>query len=457
MDEIEKPKTDFTSLKLYIHRNIIAESKVVSMKVLQSIYGDDPDDRKARSKLKEKILKEFPDKLIFVQPSSKSPEVVFSKCIFDKKLMPTLDPESNIVLVAKQLREDIVTFCNAVPEHKWPPTFETLSEEYGNPPDSIKLFLKHLLSSEKSNKDSTYRLIDSFTSDFIHNISHGKVITPKHYLFALGLHNLTGQRQPVEITNKLGHCISYGTCCEIETALSEAAIEKSKKTNILKIRPIDHEYISTWFWVDNFDILLDKAGGGGSVNTTHLVAFQEQDGHVINHDLHVSIPRSRKRKLDLPTEGEQVAFNVDTAAEPPTISSVVRAQSFDDKHFNQSLFLWLFFRNINHNDQAVPIFTGWRLYGNKPRLRDFKQTIETYLPPITTKVTEFTTISKYMSYLQSLAASVNMPYVNITLDVGAAINAYKFLWSNQDSLGNVVIHLGDFHFMKENFQVSMIL
>ena len=58
-----------------------------------------------------------------------------------------------------------------------------------------------------------------------------------------------------------------------------------------------------------------------------------------------------------------------------------------------------------------------------------------------------------MKYLQSLASSSNMPYENITLDVGAAINAYKFLWANQTSFENVVIHLGDFHFMKENFQV----
>ena len=44
-----------------------------------------------------------------------------------------------------------------------------------------------------------------------------------------------------------------------------------------------------------------------------------------------------------------------------------------------------------------------------------------------------------------------MPYVNITLDVGATINAYKFLWSKEEYFQNVVIHPGDFHFMKENF------
>ena len=43
----------------------------------------------------------------------------------------------------------------------------------------------------------------------------------------------------------------------------------------------------------------------------------------------------------------------------------------------------------------------------------------------------------------------------LTLDVGAAIDSYKFHWSNFTCFENVVIHLGDFHFMKENFQVSV--
>lgn len=82
-----------------------------------------------------------------------------------------------------------------------------------------------------------------------------------------------------------------------------------------------------------------------------------------------------------------------------------------------------------------------------------KKTVESYLPPITTKVTDFKTIHQYMTYLQALANEVNMPYVNITLDVGAAINAYKLLWSRHITFSNIIIHLGDFHFMKENFKV----
>ena len=46
-----------------------------------------------------------------------------------------------------------------------------------------------------------------------------------------------------------------------------------------------------------------------------------------------------------------------------------------------------------------------------------------------------------------------MPYANVTLDVGAAINTYKVLWNYEDKFRNIVIHLREFHFMKECFGV----
>ena len=60
----------------------------------------------------------------------------------------------------------------------------------------------------------------------------------------------------------------------------------------------------------------------------------------------------------------------------------------------------------------------------------------------------------YLEHLQALANSVNMKYVNVTLDCGAAINAFKTICQYPLKFNNVVIHLGDFHFMKENFQVK---
>ena len=53
--------------------------------------------------------------------------------------------------------------------------------------------------------------------------------------------------------------------------------------------------------------------------------------------------------------------------------------------------------------------------------------------------------------MQKLAEEVNMTYVNVTLYAGAAVNAYKLSWNYPERFKNVLIHLGDFHFLKENF------
>ena len=52
---------------------------------------------------------------------------------------------------------------------------------------------------------------------------------------------------------------------------------------------------------------------------------------------------------------------------------------------------------------------------------------------------------------------MNVPYVNVTLDVGAAINAYKVLWKYFQQFSNVIIHPGVLHVIKENFKTVELL
>ena len=141
------------------------------MKILNSCcYGFDRDDKRYRHKLKKRLLSHYPDQLQFVQPSGKSVEVVFSKEILTQS-RPEFDQVTNIKVVAQQLREDIMTYCNKIPEHSWPPTFQSLTQEYKEPPESIKKFLNFLLTSGKHEIDSrekTKRLVNSFTADFIY-------------------------------------------------------------------------------------------------------------------------------------------------------------------------------------------------------------------------------------------------------------------------------------------------
>ena len=152
--------------------------------------------------------------------------------------------------------------------------------------------------------------------------------------------------------------------------------------------------------------------------------------------------------------GDSSTKTVNSKAEPDLFASEVR--EFDDLDLVSifaKYFYWLWIRKHNSFDQQVSNFSGQNLKHRSHN--ELKKTVITYLPPINSKVTDFSTIFAYFDYLQKLAADVNMPYVNITLDVGAAVNAYKALWSQPSQYKNIVIQPGDFHFMKENFKVRI--
>ena len=87
--------------------------------------------------------------------------------------------------------------------------------------------------------------------------------------------------------------------------------------------------------------------------------------------------------------------------------------------------------------------------------RKTSKTHEKYLPPLAKKITNPNTIYKYMEYFQKLSKAMHMKYVN--MDIGAAMNAYKLLWGNLEQCSNVVIHIRDFHYLKENFKLILLL
>ena len=188
------------------------------------------------------------------------------------------------------------------------------------------------------------------------------------------------------------------------------------------------------------------------INITHLVAHQEESEASKLHDNNFSVPKSAK--IMPQNFGDSSTKTVNLKVEPDLFASEVREfGDLDLVSIFAKYYYWLWIRKHNSFDQQVSNFSGWNL--KHCSHNELKKTVITYLPPINSKVTDFSTIFAYFDYLLKLAADVNMPYVNITLDIGAAVNAYKALWSQPSQYENIVIHLGDFHFMKENFKVRI--
>ena len=74
------------------------------------------------------------------------------------------------------------------------------------------------------------------------------------------------------------------------------------------------------------------------------------------------------------------------------------------------LFQWLIKRMCNSNDQELPTFQAWVAESrNRSSTDKVVKTSMAYLPPINAKVTEYSTIYQYLTYMQTSAESVNMP------------------------------------------------
>ena len=117
---------------------------------------------------------------------------------------------------------------------------------------------------------------------------------------ALGLHNLT-------VNSKLGHCIDYNLLCDIETAQANKAQVMASRSSILPLKPRSEKYlVDTWFWVDNFNENVETVNGGGAVNITTLMAFQEPSENAFELNEIITIPKTKQQIIENPEANTEV-------------------------------------------------------------------------------------------------------------------------------------------------------
>ena len=309
---LSKPQQigNFDRIVEHINKYVLDLNQVVSMQNALLIYmnldisDDHPDTiRKRRSRLKEKLLQHYTNEILILETKPNSwPVIINAKNIQNQTILSS-DKDRLLETAAKYLRHDIKSYCEKLPETNWPPTIEMLTTKERALPLSITNFLTNLLKpSGKPVTDNLSRKISSLAYDFIHFISRGVVLTPKHFLLGLGLHSLTGQKKVVQLVSKLGHCITYDKVLDIETAQARKAQEIMLKSShsILPLRPESpNDKVVTVFWVDNFDKILDREIGGGALNITTMMGFQEKTkGAVKNEHSTIDLPKTKSHMLN---------------------------------------------------------------------------------------------------------------------------------------------------------------
>ena len=147
--------------------------------------------------------------------------------------------------------------------------------------------------------------------------------------------------------------------CDNETSQAEIVQEEASSKSVLPFHPIAAESIWPNFWVDNFDIKVDKEVGEQSIHTTHLMAFQNVDESKVQKTTRNSIPKPKNRKIFI--EDINIgSISVDRKKNPPT-NFRERFDLCDNSFFNKRFLLWTILRYQSSCDQHVPIFKGWNL------------------------------------------------------------------------------------------------
>ena len=89
----------------------------------------------------------------------------------------------------------------------------------------------------------------------------------------------------------------YKLTCKIETLQGEMAekLLDGEGTILAIVRNDESSSVPTVFRLDNFDTVVEQVEGEGSVNTTHMMAFQEMTPGTKTNDNKVQIQSTKKK------------------------------------------------------------------------------------------------------------------------------------------------------------------
>ena len=165
--------------------------------------------------------------------------------------------------------------------------------------------------------------------------------------------------------------------------------------------------------------------------------------------------RTKRRSLQSRPE-PLPKVKIDKKREPvfEDFSDVVK-QPEEVSRFEAILLLWTILRKLSFSDQIIPSYSGYMVQEQSISINaaDLKKNNLTYLPPINSPITHYDTTYELFKTLQTRATTTKMRYVNLTLDAGAYLNAYRVLFNYPKVCSNLILYLGDFHYMKESFGI----
>ena len=197
-----------------------------------------------------------------------------------------------------------------------------MTSDERNPPKSATDFLIYLSKPEKNSVSGNgTRLIEPYAADMIYGVTKENMIPAKHFLLALGLHNITGKQMVVGINKKLGYFKNYNTTREMETTQAMRVQQLAAKSSIFSIiANSDKIIVLPYFWEDKFDHIVDHQARSGPINTMDLVVYLEKNDNC-HYESNLPTIQRKKRKTVDEAVNEMVVGNIKSNVEPPLIDT----------------------------------------------------------------------------------------------------------------------------------------
>ena len=141
------------------------------------------------------------------------------------------------------------------------------------------------------------------------------------------------------------------------------------------------DVVVTVFWAGNFDCIVETQAGGGAINSTHLVAFQEKILQCSSSNTRVNTERDKRRSIDLDINEDMFKPIYDTKKEPDVLSKSSEYFEINTSWFLSKFVTWLLLRTFNDFDQKIPTFSALETDNRTKSMEfgDVKKTVETYV------------------------------------------------------------------------------
>ena len=335
-------------------------------------------------------------------------------------------------------------------------------------PQSLYSFLSEVISRQEKKSPTTESDGSTFASekerrtvmlgqDIIHAATNSQVKTPKlHIGLAVTVHHLTGSKEVVTLSNRMGHCSSYDDV-EIEnTAWAREMEARSQQTGVvIPSNIIPGPFVQ--FAADNNDFNEETLDGKQTTHSTTLVVYQRQPfGPKPPPKIHAD-HTSRRRSLEQPVQGPLIHECSVRGKRPPLMSFVGRAEeSFvldEDSTAAENLreLAWFLLR-LNRKDvfkaddtcgeQSIP---GWSAFNAMTSSITLPRTVIGYYLMIAGSPTEYSTIYTVLKTVQEMSKQLHQNTAVITFDLAIYSKAKEIQLRYPEEFQHLVIRLGGFH------------